>query len=480
MLMWKDRPIPKKLITVILLTSGAVLLLTSISFFVSEFITFRQTTLRQLSTLGEIIAANSTAALAFESREDADEILSALKAEKHIIAAGLYDKEGKLFSHYPLDLPTAVLPTQIETTGYQFKNGALEGYQQVFQGQKFLGTFYLKSDMDAMYEQFQFHGIIAVLVIILSFIVAYLLSKTMQQSISKPILALAETAKAVSDRKDYSVRASKLGNDEIGLLTDAFNQMLTQIQEQNAEITRFNQKLEQSVKERTHELDLANKELEAFSYSISHDLRAPLRSVNGYAQILNEDYGDKIDDDGKRVIRVIIGSAKRMGQLIDDLLDFSRMGRKEVIKTKINMDSFVRGVVDELLENEKNRDIRVDIKPLGVYLVDANMIRQVWVNLISNAFKYSRKKEISWIEIGSIILDKEVTYFVKDNGAGFNMEYAHKLFGVFQRLHKESDFEGTGVGLALSKRIIDRHQGRMWAESKPDIETTFYFSIPNQ
>ena len=478
--MLRDTPIRKKLMQVMLLTSGAVLLLTCLTFFISEFIAFRQTTLRQLSTLGEIIATNSTAALAFDSKEEAYDILSALRAEKHIVAGALYDERGKLFSYYPGSLPVAAIPAQIGAEGFLVDNFYIEGYQKVFQGEKYLGMLYLKSDMKAMYDQFQYYGMVAVLVIILSLLLAYFLSKRMQAGISKPILALAETAKTVSTNRDYSVRAPKFGNDEIGQLTDSFNHMLTQIEEKNEEIISFNQKLEESVRQRTSELNLANKELEAFSYSISHDLRAPLRSINGYAQILDEDFGDKLDSEGKRVINVIISSAKRMGQLIDDLLDFSRMGRKDITKTRINMDAFVKAIIDELVEAEKNRDIRLELNPLAIASVDANMVRQVWINLVSNALKYSRKKDVTFIHIGCTDTGQEVTYFVKDNGAGFNMDYAHKLFGVFQRLHKESDFEGTGVGLALSKRIIERHQGRIWAESKPDQETTFFFTIPKQ
>jgi len=471
--------IRKKLMMVILLTCGAVLLLTSLTFAISEFITFRQTAKRQLATLGEVIAANSTAALAFDSKEDAAEILSALKAEKHIVEACLYDENGNVFSLYQTGSASPVFPA-IGAEGYLFEDAHLVGFQKVFQDEKYLGMLYLKSDMNAMYDQLVVHGVIASLAIIVSLLMAYLLSKKMQQSISKPILALAEVAKIVSQQKDYSVRATKVGQDEIGLLTDAFNQMLTQIQEQNIEITSFNQKLEQSVQERTNDLNRVNKELEAFSYSVSHDLRAPLRSVNGYAQMLQEDHADKLDKDGLRITNVIIESAKRMGKLIDDLLDFSRMGRQEIVKSTINMDTFVKGVVDELMEGEQERHINIVVHRLGVVSVDPNMIRQVWVNLISNALKYSRKKENVYIEIGSTVQPGEIIYFVKDNGAGFNMDYAHKLFGVFQRLHKESEFEGTGVGLALSKRIIDRHRGRIWVDSKLNEGTTFFFSIPNQ
>ncbi len=229
----KNTPIRRKLMTIILLTSGVVLSLTCVSFFAYEFLTFRQVTVQQLSTLGEIIAANSTAALAFDNQDDAKEVLAALKAEPHIVGACLYDKERRLFSKYPDILPADAFPAAPGEDGYRFESSHLVAFHPVVQGGKRLGTLYLKSDMEAMYERFRRYGGISILVIVLSFVVAYALSRALQKQISQPILALAETAKAISDRRDYSVRASKLGEDEFGLLTDAFNQMLTQIQAQN-------------------------------------------------------------------------------------------------------------------------------------------------------------------------------------------------------------------------------------------------------
>lgn len=234
----RDAPIRRKLMTMILLTSGLVLLLTSAAFVTYEFLTFRQSSVRQLSTLGEIIAANSTAALAFDNPDDAKETLAALKAERHIVAATLYDRSGKLFARYPDRLSDDALPAAPGPDGYRFEHTHLIGFEPVVQGSNSrLGTLYLESDMGAMYERLRLYGGIAVLVMAGSFLVAYLLSRKLQQEISHPILALAETAQAVSDRRDYSVRAAKVGQDELGLLTDAFNHMLAEIQGQNQALT---------------------------------------------------------------------------------------------------------------------------------------------------------------------------------------------------------------------------------------------------
>jgi PAS domain S-box-containing protein len=222
----------------------------------------------------------------------------------------------------------------------------------------------------------------------------------------------------------------------------------------------------------------SNKELDAFTYSVSHDLRAPLRSVNGYAQILKEDYKEKLDEEGNRVIDIIVKNGKRMGQLIDDLLEFSRTSKKEIAKSHVSMNDYVCAIATDLMEAEKNRQVQWNLLPLGPSLVDVSMMRQVWVNLLSNAMKYSRKNELTAIEVGSSETDYESIYYVKDNGVGFDMKYYSKLFGVFQRLHKAEDFDGTGVGLALVKRVIERHNGRIWAESKIGEGATFFFSIP--
>ena len=228
------------------------------------------------------------------------------------------------------------------------------------------------------------------------------------------------------------------------------------------------------------QLKAANKELEAFSYSVSHDLRAPLRAIHGYTRILMEDYEPVLDAEGKRVCGVISREAQRMGQLIDDLLAFSRLGRKEMRTSGIDMESLADSVFEELMNNENEERIDFRVGHLPLITGDTVMMRQVWVNLISNALKFTSAKERAVIEVGSIQGETETVYFVRDNGAGFDMEYAHKLFGVFQRLHSESEFEGTGVGLAIAQRVIHRHGGRVWAEGEVDKGAIFCFTLPKK
>ena len=220
-----------------------------------------------------------------------------------------------------------------------------------------------------------------------------------------------------------------------------------------------------------------NKELESFSYSVSHDLRAPLRAVHGYSKMLKENYEIQLDSEGNRLVNNIMSNAKKMGQLIDDLLRFSRIGRKDLIKSNIAMFEMVTSVCNELKNELPDRNIEFNIHPMPSALGDNISVKHIWLNLVSNAIKYSRLKAKSIIEIGSETKENEIIYYIKDNGAGFDMRYVNKLFGVFQRLHSDQEFEGTGVGLALVQRIVLKHGGKVWACGEVDKGATFYFTL---
>lgn len=251
------------------------------------------------------------------------------------------------------------------------------------------------------------------------------------------------------------------------------------IEKHQQEIALYN--LNKDLEKKNQDLELINKELEAFTYSVSHDLRAPLRAINGFAQILKEDYQKNLDEQGGRIIKTITENALKMATLIDSLLTLSRLGKTELRKNEVDMNSLVAEVLKELSENQNlSPKAKVAKKELPNISGDKQLLRQVFINLVSNAIKYSAKKDIPEIEIGykNGKTQNEIVYYVKDNGAGFNMNYSNKLFGVFQRLHNDLEFEGIGIGLAIVKRIVGRHGGKAWAEGEVDRGAIFYVALP--
>lgn len=302
-------------------------------------------------------------------------------------------------------------------------------------------------------------------------VIGILAAHIVSRDITRPLSLLTNAARAMPEGEQLTIDIP--GNDELGQLATAFNRMTGQIY-------LMWHDLEQKVQDRTWQLERANKELDAFSYSVSHDLRTPLRAINGYAVMLQEDYGPQFDAEGNRIINNIITNATRMGQLIDDLLTFARLGKKDLVLTHVDMQGLAHTVVNELLQNEDDKDYDIQITGLPPAEADAGMVKQVLMNLVSNAIKYSSKKEHPIIQIGGEDHENETVYFVKDNGAGFDMAYADKLFGVFQRLHSQEEFAGTGVGLALVKRVIDKHKGTIRAEGKEGQGAAFYFHLPKK
>ena len=246
-----------------------------------------------------------------------------------------------------------------------------------------------------------------------------------------------------------------------------------------------NEELQQRVGERTaaletanKDLQAANKELESFSYSVSHDLRAPLRAIDGFSKILVADHAPQLSAEAQKMLGTVSANARRMGQLIDDLLAFSRLSHRPISKQRVKAAALVQQVLDELHREREGRQVEVRIEPLPDCMGDPSLLKQVWVNLLSNAFKFTRRRERALIEIGCQEQQDEKVYVVRDNGAGFDMAYVGKLFGVFQRLHRSDEFEGTGAGLAIVQRIIQRHGGRIWVEAALDQGATFYFALP--
>ncbi len=621
----KNTPIQRKLMSVILLSCAIVVLLMSTAYIIFEYFSFRDTLKNQVRTLAAVAASNSSAALAFDTPGDAYEILGALKAEPHIVAAALYDINGNLFATYPADIRKGELPDSAGEKGFHFKASSLEGFEPVMQKETKQGTLYIKSDMKAMYEQLRRYVILALLLFSFSLLVAYLLSRLLQSSISGPILSLEQTAKSISEKADYSVRAIKSGDDELGSLTDAFNHMLTRIESQNQEITSFNQKLEETIARRTKALEAANEtlkeqkefvetiinssidvvgvfdtelnyvmlnkradefyhfnrediigrnllevypqmkdsvmvtdlrtaltgvpvtntkyrssilnryfesyyiplknnygqvygvltiahditnimesheklaavntallksnqDLEQFAYVASHDLQEPLRKIQVFTQLLGENFDNP--ENMRKYQDKINQSAGRMQELIQDVLDFSRLSKKE--------DAFEETDLDQVIEALKN-DFELAIQETGATIMHESLptiqgiplqLSQIFYNLISNSLKYTDKKPV--IKITSRIvrsdeikentkLNSRLSYaFIQfsDNGIGFEPQYNEQIFTIFQRLHGKQAYSGTGIGLALCRKIVENHQGVITAMGSPGEGATFNIILP--
>lgn len=322
----------------------------------------------------------------------------------------------------------------------------------------------------------------------------------LELAVRKPLASLTKAAQKLA-AEDYDAILPEAGSDEVGTLVGSFALMRNELHKQKMELLQeharleeqitermlaedevkaLNLDLEQMVRDRTAELEVANKELETFSYSVSHDLRSPLRAIDGFSHILLDDYAGKLDDEGKRLLNVVRDNTNRMAQLIDDILKFSRAGRLEMTFSAIDMEQLAREVLEEIQPSVAGHNLQVEIEPIPPATGDRAMMRQVFVNLLSNAIKFSRTKDAAMIRIGGSIQGGEAVYFVNDNGVGFDMQYVDRLFGVFQRLHDMTEFEGTGIGLSIVKQIITRHGGRVWAEGKVGMGATVYFTLPTK
>jgi len=281
--------------------------------------------------------------------------------------------------------------------------------------------------------------------------------------ITSPLRQITTAAESIAGG-DLQPRVRIHGEDELGRLARSFNTMAERVADAQ-------HRLEDKVAERT-------AELESFSYSVSHDLRAPLRAIHGFARILQEDHKTQLDAEAQRLLTVIDQNTLQMGHLIDDLLAFSRLGRQELVKKRVDMGELARSVADDVRRTEGSRPLEITVDALPPARGDRALLRQALENLVQNSAKFTRGRTPARIEIGSQPDGGRTVYFVKDNGAGFDERYAEKLFGVFQRLHRAEEFEGTGVGLAIVQRIVTRHGGRVWAEGKVDAGATFYFTLP--
>jgi PAS domain S-box-containing protein len=731
-MVFKSLSLNRKMMLVIMVTSITALVLTAASFMAYDFVTFRQSLVRNLRSISTIVAENSTGALTSNHVEQATRNLAEFKVDPHVRLAALYDRHGKLYAWYPTNAPASDFPPSPGATGEYIEEHRLVVVRPSIEDGKLAGTLYVESTLGALRERLRLYGGLAGVIILGSALVALGVSSALQRRVTEPILALVRSARLVSDRADLSVRAPKTSGDELGLLTDSFNMMLARIQqhteernrieeslaflaaivqssddavigkdlqsrvvswntgaermfgytaaemlgqpiarlvspdrpdeepqvieqvkggqtahfetirvrkdgqpievsltispiknakgktvgassivrditerkraqkalEQHAsmlreqaqmldlanvmardldgriilwnsgmekmygwtkeealgknshellrtrfpeplehivatlyrdgrwegelahfdkrgrelavasqwvlhtdahgkavailevnnditerkraeeEVRRMNTDLEQRVQARTAQLSAANQELEAFTYSVAHDLRAPLRHIDAFSRILIDDFASSLPPEARRYLENIRNGSRSMSQLVDDLLNLARVGRQELRRKPTPLGGLVNEVVADLKRETEGRQIEWQIRQLPTVECDPGLMKQVFANLLSNAVKYTRPRQNSMIEVGSGQTNGETAIFVRDNGVGFNMKYVDKLFGVFQRLHRAEEFEGTGVGLATVDRILRKHGGSIWAQAGVNEGATFYFTLP--
>ncbi len=488
---FQDKPIRQKLMAINLGTSGVVLLLTCTVFLAYDFLSFRQAALRQLSTLGDIIATNSTGVLAFANQGEATEILAALRAEPDIVSACLYTPDSQIFARYPAGLADADFPPSPGANGYRFEAGNLVGFTPVVQvkGQR-LGTLYLKSDMVALYDRLRLYAFIAILVIAGSSLVAYVLSRKLQQQISQPILALAETAQAVSDRRDYSVRARKFGEDELGLLTAAFNHMLGQIEEQNLALQQAYDDLRQSQQVITQQERL--RALGQMASGIAHDINNAISPAALYAESLLERESN-LSPRARDYLTTIQRAIDDVAQTVSRLRDFYREREPQLTLAPVSLNELAAQVAELTRAHWINiaqqrgvtLDLQLELMPTPpVVLGIESEIREALTNLVFNAVDAMPKG--GTITIRTSLANERTEAHpsapflfagveVADTGVGMDEETQRRCLEPFFTTKGE---RGTGLGLAMVYGTMRRHDARIEIDSAPGHGTTIRLLFP--
>lgn len=485
----RNLTIKRKLTLIIMMTCVASLLIAGVTFAGYEWMALRQFMARNLTVQTAVIADSCKAAVAFDDAEDAKETLSSLRVHTAVVFGGVYDASGNLIaSYYRYGEDKQIQPVYLKAKGAEFTNNFLTVYKKIILDGEVIGTVCVRSDLGPLYSMLSSSVKIVLVIIFISLAIAYLVSSRLQRVVSVPILSLTNMAKSVSEQRDYSVRGTKTSNDEIGFLIDAFNQMLEQIQARDRALVDANKQLEAKVAERTADLEASieklnssNQQLREFTYIASHDLREPLRKISSFGQLLVASLGEKLEGDDKENLDFMISGAERMQQMVEALLTYSRVTSRTVDMVPVNLNKVVQELLEiELAVKVEETGAEVEIpEVLHNIKCDPAQVRQLMQNFIANGLKYQKKGTVPKVTVRSKTAeDGMIRVEVSDNGIGIKEDHFKDLFVMFKRLHSRSEYEGTGIGLAVCKKIIERHGGDIGVSSTYGEGSTFWFTIP--
>lgn len=477
------RSIRRKLNWVVLATTFLSLCVAGLAMVLFDLRSYQQTWEHDLLTQADLIGLASAPALSFNDPRAARENLFLLKARPNILAAAIYRPDGTVFAGY-IRSGQAPPPAMEQTEGVRVEGNQLIAFKQIAQGRERLGTIYLRASHEWLARLQQYLAVLA-LVMVASLTLALLISNMLLSLVTRPILAISDVARHITAGRDYNLRATRTTDDEVGQVVDAFNGMLDELarraetlEQAHGETLHLNAELEERVRQRTAQLEAANQELESFSYSASHDLRSPLRVIDSFSNLLQKPVAAHLDERSQHYLDRIRFNVRHMSDLIDALLSLAHVSRMALRRQPIDLSTMAREALTQCREREPEREACIVVADDIRAQADPALINQVIQNLVTNAWKFTSKMPRADITVGcQTPPGGPVTYFVRDNGAGFDMAYANNLFGAFQRLHTPAEFPGTGVGLATVARIIARHEGRIWAQSAPGEGAAFYFTL---
>jgi len=476
----KGRSITTRLRLVITSACVAAIVVSSAALVGYQISQYRRDTSAALMLRARTLALNASAAVAFQNPSDAEELLNVFQLDPAVTSACIFDAAGNRFAEYhaPGSPSEAVAYSSDAAAHFVFSRERITIWSPIEQQGKFLGTFAFARNLDELHRRVWQSCFIALIVALITAGFAFWLSHLLQGLVSAPLLKLASLAQHITEKKEFHLSAEVSGSTEVEVLGQAFNEMLSALNERDQLIRRHAQDLETKVTERTSQLEKSNKDLQMFGYTVSHDLRTPLRSILGFSEALEEVDGTHLTSEGNGLLKRIRRNAEKMNALIDGLLTFARLGHQSVAKVSVDMAALAREVLEDLSFQQKDRRVTLQMGDVPPALGDPSLLRQVWANLIGNAFKFTSHRTDPVIRIGSQTSnDGHVVYFVADNGVGFDMAHSARLFTVFERLHSTAEFEGTGIGLAAVQRILQRHGGKIWAEAHPGEGATFYFEV---